>query len=105
LIELLVVIAVLSILAAWLLSGLAGAKDRAKSILCLSQLRQWSLALQIYAPENQDEIPREDPLPPNCLIGVASLYFTFGSNRRALPEPRRVSRLCRRLWVARAVKC
>jgi prepilin-type N-terminal cleavage/methylation domain-containing protein/prepilin-type processing-associated H-X9-DG protein len=58
LIELLVVIAIIAILAALLLPTLGRAKDSAKSILCLNQMRQISLATRLYAEENNDEFPR-----------------------------------------------
>ena len=58
LIELLVVIAIIAILAAILLPALGRAKQCARSIQCLSQLRQISLATRLYAEENEDLLPR-----------------------------------------------
>jgi len=58
LVELLVVIAIIAILAALLLPALARAKESARSLQCLSQMRQLGLAVRLYADENGDEFPR-----------------------------------------------
>ena len=56
LIELLVVIAIIAILAAILFPVFAQARDKARQVGCLSNLRQIGLATQLYA-QDFDETP------------------------------------------------
>jgi prepilin-type N-terminal cleavage/methylation domain-containing protein len=63
LIELLVVIAIIAILAALLLPALASAKERARRIKCLSNLKQTGLALKLFSTDRDGFYPWQ--LPPS----------------------------------------
>src|SRR3954465_12583972 len=59
LIELLVVIAIIAILASLLLPALAKAKAMTRGAVCISNLRQWAQAMQLYVTDNNDYLPPE----------------------------------------------
>ncbi|HUJ09334.1 MAG TPA: DUF1559 domain-containing protein [Verrucomicrobiae bacterium] len=57
LIELLVVIAIIGILAAMLLPALSQAREKGRSALCVSNLKQIGLAINMYADDHEDYYP------------------------------------------------
>lgn len=57
LVELLIIIGIIAILASILLPTLARAKKRAHQAVCMSNLKQIGVAIQLHADENDDYLP------------------------------------------------
>ena len=83
LIELLVVIAIIAILAAMLLPALARAKESGRRIVCLNNLKQLSMAAQMYLGDSQGIYPPRsstDRWPDK-------FYDNYGKNTKLLVCP------------------
>ena len=52
-------IAIIAILMALILPALHKAKAKGANVVCLNNLKQWSLGMQLYAAENDDFLPPE----------------------------------------------
>jgi prepilin-type N-terminal cleavage/methylation domain-containing protein len=87
LVELLVVLAIISILAAMLLPALAMAKEKARGIFCVNNLKQIGIAMTIYADDHNDFL-----VPAEYNVGNGAKYQegwpTILYNNQYLPAQR-----------------
>lgn len=89
LIELLVVIAIIGILAGLLLPVLGKAKERTKSIRCLSNMKQLVVGWKMYAGDNGGRlINNRDTWDASWVLGNMNLGATDANTQAANTDPR-----------------
>jgi prepilin-type N-terminal cleavage/methylation domain-containing protein/prepilin-type processing-associated H-X9-DG protein len=95
LVELLVVVAIIALLVALLLPALKGAREKANSVACISNLSQLNIVLALYAQDNADCVMGAFPwttAPPapdlNARAWLGYLYYTgLMTNRKLMKCP------------------
>ncbi|MBU6401929.1 MAG: prepilin-type N-terminal cleavage/methylation domain-containing protein [Verrucomicrobia bacterium] len=107
LVELLVVIAIIAILAALLLPALAGAKSRARMVMCLSNKRQLALALRLYADDFRGEVPFNDGTggAGNWVAGMMGWDLSWDVTNVTVLLDRNFSSLAPYTQAAKIYKC
>jgi prepilin-type N-terminal cleavage/methylation domain-containing protein/prepilin-type processing-associated H-X9-DG protein len=78
LVELLVVIGIIAVLSALVLPSLVKALQRAQRLTCSNNERQWGLAAQFYAEDENDYLPREKPPGTPWRVDVYNTWEAAG---------------------------
>ena len=90
LVELLTVIAILAILSSFLLVGLAKARERARRVQCMNNIKQVATALDMFANSNKDHYPLatgQHDWGDTPLKGWMEQVFDYIKNKQAYKCP------------------
>jgi len=87
LIELLFIIAIIAILISLLLPALGKAKEMARRTICLNNLKQLSLSINVYSTDQQGYLPRGDWGQSNCIVPSTSLCYDYGVKKSLVNCP------------------
>src|SRR5262245_38915077 len=78
LIELLVVVAVIAILASLLLPAIASAKQRARAVQCISNLKQIGVGMQMFGHDKENQLQLDALIPGSTNTWATILATNVG---------------------------
>ena len=91
LIELLVVISIIALLLAILMPSLGKVKQKARAVVCMSNLKQWGVVFGLYASDNNDSLMRgyTGTNPPEYMWMEATRSYYENPDLRVCPETKK----------------